>query len=73
MGIKSAKNFIHPFLFGFYPVLFLYSHNISQVNKGTHPQFFKQSHILMKKNGATYKSVFHLALLVGRIPQNSVF
>jgi len=28
MGINSAKNFIHPFLFGFYPVLFLYSHNI---------------------------------------------
>lgn len=25
---KSAKAFIHPFLFGIYPVLFLYSHNI---------------------------------------------
>jgi len=28
MEIKTAKTFIHPFLLGIYPILFLYSHNV---------------------------------------------
>jgi len=28
MEIKFSKTFIHPFLFGIYPILFLYSHNV---------------------------------------------
>jgi len=32
MGIKNVKNFIHPFLFGIYPIVFLYSHNFYDTN-----------------------------------------
>ncbi len=28
MEIKFSKTFIHPFLIGIYPILFLYSHNV---------------------------------------------
>jgi len=32
MGIKNVKNFIHPFLFGIYPIVFLYSYNFYDTN-----------------------------------------